>query len=35
MNKKNVAIVGVTGYTGMELVRILTNHPGFEISAVT
>ncbi|MFN2342057.1 MAG: N-acetyl-gamma-glutamyl-phosphate reductase [Desulfonatronovibrio sp.] len=35
MNKKNIAIVGVTGYTGMELVRILTNHPGFEISAVT
>ncbi len=35
MNKKNVAIVGVTGYTGMELVRILSAHPGFEISAVT
>jgi N-acetyl-gamma-glutamyl-phosphate reductase len=35
MKKKNVAIVGVTGYTGMELVRILSGHPGFEIAAVT
>ena len=35
MIKKNVAIVGVTGYTGMELVRILSTHPGFEIAAVT
>ena len=35
MNKKSVAIVGVTGYTGMELVRILSAHPGFEIAAVT
>ncbi|MFP4083283.1 MAG: N-acetyl-gamma-glutamyl-phosphate reductase [Desulfonatronovibrio sp.] len=35
MNTKNVAIVGVTGYTGMELLRILSTHPGFEIAAVT
>lgn len=35
MIKKNVAIVGVTGYTGLELVRILSTHPGFAISAVT
>lgn len=30
-----VAIVGVTGYTGMELVRLLVNHPVFELSVVT
>lgn len=35
MKKKNVAIVGVTGYTGMELLRILSGHPWFEIEAVT
>ncbi|EFI34426.1 N-acetyl-gamma-glutamyl-phosphate reductase [Desulfonatronospira thiodismutans ASO3-1] len=35
MQKKNVAVVGVTGYTGMELIRILNVHPGFEIGAVT
>lgn len=35
MIKKNVSIVGVTGYTGMELVRILSTHPGFKIAAVT
>jgi N-acetyl-gamma-glutamyl-phosphate reductase len=35
MKKKNVAIVGVTGYTGMELVRVLSGHPWFEIEAVT
>ena len=35
MSKKKVAIIGVTGYTGMELLRILASHPGFEIAAVT
>lgn len=35
MNRKNAAIIGVTGYTGMELLRILSAHPGFEIAAVT
>jgi len=35
MHKTNVAVVGVTGYTGMELVRILNSHPGFELGAVT
>ncbi|WP_028573544.1 N-acetyl-gamma-glutamyl-phosphate reductase [Desulfonatronovibrio hydrogenovorans] len=34
-NRIRVAVVGVTGYTGLELVRILSRHPGFEISAVT
>jgi N-acetyl-gamma-glutamyl-phosphate reductase len=28
----NVGIIGVTGYTGMELVRILHNHPEVEIT---
>ena len=30
----NVAIAGGTGYTAGELIRILINHPGVEISAV-
>ena len=30
----NVAIAGGTGYTAGELIRILVNHPGVEISAV-
>lgn len=30
-----VAIVGVTGYTGLELLRILIRHPHVDISAVT
>ena len=29
-----VAIVGATGYTGLELVKILINHPKFEISYI-
>jgi N-acetyl-gamma-glutamyl-phosphate reductase len=28
-------IVGVSGYSGMELARLLTNHPGFVLSLVT
>ncbi len=35
MPKFKVAIVGATGYTGSELVRILINHPDIEISAIT
>jgi len=35
MKKINAAVVGVTGYTGMELVRILIAHPGFDLVAVT
>lgn len=30
-----VAIVGITGYTGMELIRLLHNHPEFELSVLT
>ena len=31
-NKINVAIVGASGYTGLELVKILLNHPKFNIA---
>lgn len=34
-NKLNVAIVGATGYTGLELVRILADHPHIRITALT
>lgn len=30
-----VAIVGASGYTGVELVRLLADHPGVEITCVT
>ena len=35
MVKKKIAIIGATGYTGSELVRILTNHPDVEITMIT
>ncbi len=35
MNKKKIGIIGATGYTGSELVRILTHHPGAEIVVIT
>ena len=35
MDKKKIGIIGATGYTGSELVRILTNHPDVEISLIT
>lgn len=35
MAKKNIAIVGATGYTGSELVRVLINHPEVHIAAIT
>ena len=31
----NVAVIGATGYTGMELVKILIRHPHVRISALT
>ena len=31
-NLKHIAVVGVTGYTGFELARILVRHPGVEAS---
>jgi N-acetyl-gamma-glutamyl-phosphate reductase len=35
MNKIKVGIVGGTGYTGVELLRLLVNHPQVTIQAVT
>jgi N-acetyl-gamma-glutamyl-phosphate reductase len=35
MNKKKIGIIGATGYTGSELVRILINHPDVEINLIT
>jgi len=35
MHKRRIGIVGATGYTGSELVRILAGHPGVEISVIT
>jgi len=32
---KKVAIVGASGYSGEELVRLLLSHPHVELSAVT
>jgi len=32
--KKSVAIVGATGYTGAELIKILLNHPFFDIKTI-
>ncbi len=35
MKSKRVAIVGASGYSGEELVRLLLNHPHVELTAVT
>jgi N-acetyl-gamma-glutamyl-phosphate reductase len=35
MNRIKTAIVGASGYTGMELLRILLGHPGVELVAAT
>jgi N-acetyl-gamma-glutamyl-phosphate reductase len=35
MNSVSVAIVGASGYSGEELVRLLLNHPQVELKAVT
>lgn len=35
MSKKKIGIVGATGYTGSELMRILLNHPDIEITLIT
>ena len=34
MSKVNVAIIGASGYTGLELIKILMNHPHFAISYI-
>lgn len=35
MSRKRVGLVGVTGYTGMELCRLLAGHPHLELVAAT
>ena len=35
MKRTKTAIVGASGYTGMELLRILLSHPAVELTAVT
>lgn len=35
MAKKKIAIVGGTGYTGVELLRLLVGHPNIELSVIT
>lgn len=35
MNLENVAVVGASGYSGEELIRILMRHPGVELVCVT
>ena len=35
MNRIKTAIVGASGYTGMELLRLLLGHPGVELVAMT
>ncbi|MBE0477602.1 N-acetyl-gamma-glutamyl-phosphate reductase [Candidatus Aerophobetes bacterium] len=34
-NKVKVSVIGATGYTGVELVRLLLKHPGVEIDTLT
>lgn len=34
-HRKKIGIIGATGFTGSELVRILTHHPQAEISVIT
>jgi N-acetyl-gamma-glutamyl-phosphate reductase len=35
VNKIKVAILGASGYTGLELMRLLARHPGVNLAAVT
>ena len=35
MDKYKIGIIGATGYTGSELVRLLVNHPNIEIKIIT
>ena len=33
-SKINIAIVGASGYTGLELIKIIINHPQFDITYI-
>ena len=35
MNLENVAVIGATGYSGEELVRLLSRHPGVDLVCLT
>ena len=35
MNKTKVGIINVTGYAGVELARLLSQHPGVELTSIT
>jgi len=35
MSKRKVGVVGATGYTGMELVRLLVEHPDISLEVIT
>ncbi len=35
MNKIKVAVIGASGYAGLELVRLLVRHPGCDLAALT
>ena len=35
MNPVKVAVVGASGYSGQELIRILMRHPGVDLVCVT
>ena len=35
MTKIRVAVIGASGYAGLELVRLLARHPGCELAALT
>ena len=35
MTKIRVAVIGASGYAGLELVRLLARHPGCELTALT
>ena len=34
MSKVKVGIIGATGYVGVELIRLLNDHPHAEVSAI-
>ena len=34
MDKARIAIIGASGYTGAELVRLVATHPGMQVAAL-